>query len=92
MTLKELRERTKQACHEARQVPQGIGKPRFHGMNMRQAWEDSAKTVVPLLKAGLPEIEVLNSDLIVFYREGEIYYHAKKHGIQSAMLLKLSRS
>lgn len=92
MTLKELRERTKRACHAARQVPHGIGKPRFHGMNMRQAWEDTAKTVCPLLKAGMPALEVLNSDLIQFYREGEIYYHAKNHGIKSAMLLKLSRS
>ena len=58
---------------------------------MRQAWEDTAKSVIPLLGAGLPAIQVLNSDLINFYLEGEIYYHAKKHGLQSAMLLKLSR-
>lgn len=91
MTLKDLRERTKEACHAARQVNETPWRKRFHGLNMRQAWEDTAKTVRPLLKAGLPELEVLNSDLVNFYREGEIYYHAKEHGMKSAMMLKLQR-
>ena len=90
MTLKELRERTKQACLEARQVPQGIGKPHYHGLNMREAWEENAR-VIKAARLALIDLDSLGSAFVTFHREGEIYYHAKKHGIQSAMLLKLSR-
>lgn len=90
MTLNDLRERTKTTCHEARQIPQGIGKPRWHGLNMRQAWEENAKTIVPFLEAG-DAAGVIPSPMVRFHLEGEIYYHAKAHGLQSAMMLKLQR-
>ena len=92
MTLKALRERTKKACHAARQVHGGVTmKPRFGGMNMRQAWVENAKVIGPLLAT---ENLTWTPDgrLVDFHREGEIYYHAKEHGLQSAMMLKLSRS
>ena len=94
MTLKDLRERTKRACHEARQVRGGVTmKPRFGGMNMRQAWEENAKLMRPLL-AKMDDNDMSwapHASLVAFFLEGEIYYHAKEHGLQSAMLLKLSR-
>jgi hypothetical protein len=91
VTLKDLRERTKRACHEARQVYISPGKRRFEGLNMRQAWEETASTLEAFIVAGADATKVIPSPLLQFYREGEIYYHAKKHGMASAMMLKLQR-
>jgi hypothetical protein len=94
MTIDDLRERTKAACQEARQVTNDMNlKPRFRqGSNMREAWEQNARDLRPWLDAGYPAITTVNKALIKFYYEGLIYYHAKQHGLKSAMLFKLMHS
>ena len=57
---------------------------------MRQAWESNARLIVPLLESN--EVSrLLPNSMVRFHLEGEIYYHAKAHGLQSAMMLKLQR-
>ena len=91
MTLKDLKARTARAYKEARAVPQSIGKPRFHGLNMRQAWVANTKVIKAFLDLGEPTSMVIPKALKTFHNEGEIYSHAKEHGIASAVLLRLNR-
>lgn len=58
---------------------------------MREAWEENYASILPFMRAGMPVSGIFRPALLTFHLEGEIYYHAKKHGLKSAMLLKLSR-
>ena len=85
MTLNDLREKVKAAYPAARQS--FISMTSDHA-NMRQFWLEVAKEIA--FAAELPpEIRPVKP-LYDFYMAGFIYYHAKKHGLQSAMMLKLS--
>ena len=92
MTLEDLREKTKEACLRARQADIiGFRGSRFRGLNMRQAWEENSKVIKYLLADGADLNDHLDSALVQFHYAGEIYYHAKEHGLKSAMMLKLQR-
>lgn len=91
MTLDDLREKTKAAYLEAAKVGNGLNqKPRFRDMNMRQAWNENYMVVAPFL-IDPDSSRVVDPRLLKFHYAGEIYYHAKKHGLTSAMLLRLKR-
>lgn len=90
MTLNDLREQLKEAFEEyityRGQMATGVvarGRP---ALNMRQCYEYNKKW----LEASQPTPKY-RAVLEKFIRAGDVYYHAKKHGLQSAMLFKLSR-
>lgn len=56
--------------------------------NMRQFWKKSCYVVD--MQKNLSGGGFLHDDLIKFHRAGLIYYFARKHGVEAAMLYKLS--
>lgn len=92
MTLNDLREQLKAAYPAARQ---SYASNLSANHNMRQFWKDvqfylkwySTRQIID--RHAYPEP---HSSIVRFYQAGEIYYHAKQHGIESAVLLKLSRA
>ena len=90
-TMKALREKTKRACHAARKVTNVVGQSRYEGMNMLEAWRENKRTIRPFLEGGEESSMVVPQFMLDFHYAGEVYYHAKEHGLQSAMMLRLQR-
>ena len=95
MTLGDLRERCKATYAIAAKVPNGLNsKPRFRrGMNMREAWVQICKTV-EWHNEGIvtgAALKPIQQELLDFYHAGQIYYYAKKHGVDAAMLYRLAQ-
>ena len=86
MTLRHLREELK-ATYEL--VKHSYSSTQTDNANMREFWIDVAAFLNT--RAVQDGIAIVHESIINFHRAGELYYHAKKHGLQSAMLLKLSR-
>jgi hypothetical protein len=90
MTLEDLRNQTKAAWlaviddHKIN----SYHRPPFKDMNMRQSWADNYGFVA-IMEQNWPGEKI--SPLRVKFRDiGRLYYYAKDHGIEAAMLWKLS--
>lgn len=89
VTLNYLREQTKETYKITREQDTLSWPHRFRGLNMRQAWEKNRELIEPFLESS--DLMKFPAHMINFHRAGEIYYHAKEHGLKSAMFLKLQR-
>lgn len=85
MTLNDLREKLKAAYPAARQTFASMTSDKA---NMRQFWVEAMAAMK--FNEAVPG-GFLHEDLVKFIEAGRIYYHAKDHGLQSAMMLKLSQ-
>jgi hypothetical protein len=56
--------------------------------NMREFWVEVGKIIE--LHEKFPPAAKPVADVYKFYEVGRIYYHAKKHGMRSALMLKLT--
>jgi hypothetical protein len=96
MTIAALRSLTAQAYLAATDITipnrKGNWCP-FKHRNMRQSWILTSNDLIPWISAGeWPlEYDVALPLLYEFEKRGRIYYHAKKHGLASAMLMRLSQ-
>lgn len=91
MTLDDLREQLKREFqlyldYRASMMTGAVHTRPRPALNMRQCYEFNKKW----LEAGQPTPKY-RAVLERFIRAGDVYYHAKKHGLESAMLFKLSR-
>lgn len=85
MTLNDLREQMKASLPAARLVY----KHNFeHDINMREFWVKVRNHIK--LHENFPSMPKPAPAVYKFYEAGRIYYHAKKYGLRSAMMLKLS--
>jgi hypothetical protein len=85
ITINDLREQMKAALPAARAAYKHKSTKTY---NMREFWME----VGDLIKfhEKLPPAAQPVPAIYKFYEAGRIYYHAKKHGLQSAMMLKLT--
>lgn len=86
----DLREQFKAAFEEyvAYRATMMVGKaPNRPPGTMRQCYEHAKE----MLNGNMRPTTKYNMVLIRLVRAGDVYLHAKKHGIQSAMMFKLSR-
>lgn len=85
MTLDDLREKMKAAYPGACDKFAFINSDRA---NMRQSWVQVCEVIK--LHEALPGKGFVHPDVIRFHQAGIVYYHAKKHGLKSAAMLKLT--
>lgn len=85
MKLKDLREQMKASYADARASLAYTGSDTH---NMRQFWKKTCHIVE--MNKNLPGDGLLHHNLIKFHRAGLIYYYAKEHSVEAAMLYKLS--
>ncbi len=86
-TLNDLREDLKRVFAEYSTYRASMNPPNgSRNKSMREHYNFCKKVIVKS-----PNITARYRDIATrLVRAGDIYYHAKKHGLQSAMLLKLS--
>lgn len=84
ITLDDLREKMKAAYPDARRWLFTDS----DRASMRQFW-DHVDSIIEIHNEQ-PSGGIIRPDIVRFHRAGLIYYHAKKHGVKSAMLWKLS--
>jgi hypothetical protein len=84
MKLSDLRERMKAAYPAARSSYASMTSDRA---NMRELWVEIGRVVD--LNDQLPGDGGLHPSILRFHRAGQLYYHAKKHGVRSAMMMRL---
>lgn len=90
MKLRDLRERTKAAHNALLVCRQGLGGGPIGNMRETYRW---VEVLAERLIANDPDLTVTSEMrplIINFYRTGQIYYYAKKHGVEAAMLYRLS--
>lgn len=85
MKIKDLREQMKALYPKARESFAYTGSDEH---NMRQFWKKTCYVVD--MQKSFPGGGFLHPDFIKFHRAGLIYYFARKHGVEAAMLYKLS--
>lgn len=93
MTLDDLREQLKDAfdvylVYRASMMTGATNVRERPAMNMRQCYQFNKNW---LEGDGAKPSEKFRKVLDQFIRAGDVYYHAKKHGVESAVLFKLSR-
>lgn len=92
MTLNDLRENLKKAYeayieYRTSNISEDMLRASIRGRkNMREMY-DFAKTMTATPGGKTPQYYKV---LIALVKAGDVYYHAKKHGIESALLFKLS--
>jgi hypothetical protein len=68
----------------------------WHDRNMREMWQDSKEVLAHIDEGIAHGIHPRSRDIPTydamrkFKRAADVYYHAKQHGLQSAMLMRLS--